>query len=248
MAIQGVAAAQSIPNVTSPAPKDMVPDIVITGERDPDIAPIMQLSPADLDSYKADSLQELLDALQPQIHSGMSNEAPVVLINGRRAGPTELRNLPREAVLRVDVLPEKEALRYGFPDNRRVVNFVLREHYRGIVATVADTQATDGEGQKGVGQTTLIRVDNESQATLKADYSDSERLLESDRGITAEDSDFRTLLPAMSEAQLGGTFTHPFFGLQPSSRLPSLSIPAIPCRDWRHPARIRRHRRRTIPC
>jgi hypothetical protein len=40
--------------------------------------------------------------------------------------------------------------------------------------------------------------------------------LESDRGITAEDSDFRTLLPAMSEAQLGGTFTHPFFGLQPS--------------------------------
>jgi hypothetical protein len=33
------------------------------GERDPDIAPLMQIAPADLDSYKADSLQELLDAL-----------------------------------------------------------------------------------------------------------------------------------------------------------------------------------------
>ena len=216
MAIQGVAVAQSVPGAAPPGPRDMPQTIVITGERDPDIAPLMQIESGDFDSYKADSLQELLDALQPRIHSGMSNQAPVVLINGRRAGPTELQNLPREAVLRIDVLPEKEALRYGFPDNRRVVNFVLREHYRGIVASAADTQATEGEGQKGVAQTTLIRVEHESQATLKADYSDSARLLESDRGITADDSDFRTLLPAMSEAKLGGTFTHPFFGLQPS--------------------------------
>jgi hypothetical protein len=226
IAIQGVTAAQSppgapaqfSPDAAPPAPKDMAPTsaIVITGERDPDIAPLMQIEPADVDSYKADSLQELLDALQPRIHSGMSNDPPVVLINGRRAGPTELQNLPREAILRVDVLPEKEALRYGFPDNRRVVNFVLREHYRGIVASLSDSQATEGEGQKGEAQTSLARVEHESQATLKADYTDSARLLESERDITANDSNFRTLLPAMSEARLGGTFTHPLFSLQPS--------------------------------
>jgi iron complex outermembrane recepter protein len=218
IAIQEVAAAQSPPGAPPPVPKDMAPEsaIVITGERDPDIAPLMQFDPPDLDSYKADSLRELLDALQPRIHSGMSNEAPVVLINGRRAGPTELQNLPREAVLRVDVLPEKEALRYGFPDNRRVVNFVLREHYRGAIASLSDSQATEGEGQKGEAQATLIRVEHESQATVKADYTDSARLLESDRGISATDADYRTLLPAQSEARLGGTFTHPFFGLQPS--------------------------------
>jgi hypothetical protein len=217
IAIQGVAAAQSSPEAAA-ARTDMGPTstIVITGERDPDIAPLMQIDPDDLDTYKADSLQELLDALQPRIHSGMSNEAPVVLINGRRAGPTELQNMPREAILRVDVLPEKEALRYGFPDDRRVVNFILREHYRGIVISLSDSQATEGEGQKGEAQTTLARVDHESQATLKADYTDSERLLESERDITATDSNFRTLLPAMSEARLGGTFTHPFFSLQPS--------------------------------
>lgn len=226
IAIQGLAGAQSpssapaqsSPDAAPPAPNDMRPmtTIVITGERDPDIAPLMQIEPADLDTYKADSLRELLDALQPRIHSGMSNAAPVVLINGRRAGPTELRNLPREAILRVDVLPEKEALRYGFLDNRRVVNFVLREHYRAIVASLSDSQATEGEGQKGEAQTTLVRVDHESQATLKADYTDTGRLLESDRAITATDSEFRTLLPAMREAQLGGTFTHPFLSLQPS--------------------------------
>ena len=217
-AIQGIVAAQTSPGAAPPAPKDMAPEsaIVITGERDPDIAPLMQFDPPDLDSYKADSLKELLDALQPRIHSGMSNEAPVVLINGRRAGPTELQNLPREAVLRVDVLPEKEALRYGFPDNRRVVNFVLREHYRGAIASLSDSQATEGEGQKGEAQATLLRVEHESQATVKADYTDSARLLESDRGISATDADYRTLLPAQSEARLGGTFTHPFFGLQPS--------------------------------
>ena len=218
MAIQGMAAAQSSPDAAPAAPRDVAPSnvIVITGERDPDIAPLMQLDPADLDSYKADSLQELLHALQPRIHSGMSNQPPVVLINGRCAGPTELQNLPREAILRVDVLPEKEALRYGFPDNRRVVNFVLREHYRGIATALSDSHATEGEGQKGAAQTTLARVDHESQATVRAEYSDSGRLLESERGITATDSDFRTLLPAMSEARLGGTFTHPFSILQPS--------------------------------
>ncbi len=218
IAIQDAATAQSSPDAARAASRDSAPisAIVITGERDPDIAPVMQIEPADLDSYKADSLEEFLDALQPRIHSGMSNEAPVVLINGRRAESTELQNVPREAILRVDVLPEKEALRYGFPDDRRVVNFVLREHYRGILAALSDTRATEGEGQKGQAQTTLARVDHESQATLKADYTDSARLLESDRGITASDSEFRTLLPAMSEARLGGTFTHPFFGLQPS--------------------------------
>ena len=216
MAIQGVAAAQSVPGAAPPAAKDTDPTIVVTGERDPDIAPLMQIGPSDFESYKADSLQEVLDALQPRIHSGMSNEPPVVLINGRRAGPTELQNLPREALLRVDVLPEKQALRYGFPDNRRVVNFVLREHFRAVEAAAAETRATEGEGQKAVAQTTLIRVGHESQATLEVGYSDRQHLLESDRGISADDSEFRTLLPATSEAKLGGTFTHPFFGLQPS--------------------------------
>jgi hypothetical protein len=97
-----------------------------------------------------------------------------------------------------------------------VVNFVLREHYRGAIASLSDSQATEGEGQKGEAQATLIRVEHESQATVKADYTDSARLLESDRGISAIDSDYRTLLPAQSEARLGGTFTQPFFGLQPS--------------------------------
>lgn len=225
----GLALAQS-PTGATPVAKDTAPSsataptdatapisaVVITGERDPDITPLMQIDPVELDSYGGDSLQELLDSLQPKIHSSMSNAPPVILINGRLAGRTELLNIPREAILRVDVLPEKAALRYGFPDNRRVVNFVLREHFRGVDATLSDSQATEGEGQKGEANATLARIDHEAQASVKADYTDSERLLESDRGITAADSAFRTLLPSMSDARLGATFTHPFFSLQPS--------------------------------
>jgi hypothetical protein len=211
--VRASAQSESHASATDTAPTS---DIVITGERDHDIAPLMRISPRELNSYGADSVQELLDALQPRIQSSMSNDPPVVLINGRLAGPTELQNLPREAILRVDVLPEKAALRYGFPDDRRVVNFVLREHFRGILGAVVDNQTTEGGAQIDEVYGQLARIDHDTQTTVKAYYRHSAQLLESQRDITAADSHLRTLEPDTSEAVLAATATRPLFGLQPS--------------------------------
>jgi hypothetical protein len=208
------ASAQSEAPASSKGPP--ATQIVVTGTRDPEIAPVLQISPAEVSSYGADSLQELLDALVPRTRSSMSDRRPVVLINGRLAGPTELQNLPPEAILRIDVLPEKVALRYGYPDDRRVVNLILRERFRSLIGQLLDRQPTEGGGQKGDANASGIDIDHETQATVKADYKESEQLLENQRDITATDSDFRALEPATDEAKLAATVTRPFFNLRPS--------------------------------
>src|SRR5690348_8364798 len=63
--------------------------VIVAGERAPDIEPILEVAPAEIGIYGADSLQELLDALAPQTRSSSSDEPPLILINGRRAGPVE---------------------------------------------------------------------------------------------------------------------------------------------------------------
>jgi hypothetical protein len=63
------------------------------------------LSPSELESYGADTLSDLVDALKPLTRSSRSDGAPVVLINGHLAGVTEFANLPSDAVERVEVLP-----------------------------------------------------------------------------------------------------------------------------------------------
>src|ERR1700722_1030972 len=129
MLLSHVALAQS------PVPSAPAPEIMVTAPRDltsGGIAPLLELSPSELESYGVDTLSDLVDALKPLTRSSRSDGAPVVLINGHLAGLVEFANLPSDAVERVEVLPETVALQYGFSENQRVLNIVLREHYRAI--------------------------------------------------------------------------------------------------------------------
>jgi hypothetical protein len=191
-------------------------EVVVTGTRDSTEIPLLEILPAELSAYGASSLTDLLDALSPLTRSSLSDLPPVILINGRIAGPTELDNLPPEAILKVDVLPEKSALRYGLPDNQRVLNFILREHFRGLVAEGSDNQTTDGGGQSGAADAARIQIDHDTQSTLRLDYKESDRLLESERAIGSVDSDLRTLLPATNEEKIALTLAHPILGMRPS--------------------------------
>jgi hypothetical protein len=191
-------------------------EVTVTGSRDSDTRPIMQISPEDLQSYATGSVQELLDALGPRIQTSMSNAPPVILINGRLAGQTELQNLPPEAIARVDVLPEKAALRHGFPDDRRVIDLVLREHFRAFIAEASDSQSTEGGSQTGSGDVSRIHIEHDTQTTVRADYKESDRLLESERDIDTADSSARTLEPALHETKLAATLARDLFGVRPT--------------------------------
>ena len=61
----------------------------------------------------------------------------MVLLNGRRISSlNEVQNIPTEAILRVDILPEEVSLKYGYTADQRVVNIVLKRRFRAITGEV----------------------------------------------------------------------------------------------------------------
>ena len=97
-------------------------EIVVTGSRPRgsvigDIPPENTLNARDVRATGATDINELLEALAPQIGSarGRGGERPVLLLNGQRISSfRELRDLPTEAIQRVEILPEEVALKYGY--------------------------------------------------------------------------------------------------------------------------------------
>ncbi|MEH3035087.1 MAG: Plug domain-containing protein [Sphingomonas adhaesiva] len=167
------------------------PDIVVTGSRAQsgavigDIKAEQQLSPADIRSYGVSSVTELLNELSPQTASGRgAGGAPVVLLNGRRiSGFQEIRDLPTEAIARVDILPEEVALKYGYRADQRVVNFVLRRRFRAVTAEAEDRVATEGGRHQPKAEVDLLRIRNNGRVNLHLEYSRADALTEDERDI-----------------------------------------------------------------
>jgi hypothetical protein len=194
-------------------PAATVPEITVTtprGRTSGGIDPLLEISPSELDSYGVDTMSDLVDALRPLTRSSRSDQMAVVLINGHLAGQTEFDNLPREAIERVEVLPESVALQYGFSENQRVLNFILREHYRAVPLRVSESGATEGGAQAQTADASVVRLDDEARITLLASYKDAAWLRDSDRGIDTPDSFYRTLQPATSDTKVAGTVSRAF--------------------------------------
>lgn len=200
-----------------------VSELVVTAARaEPgavvgDIKPELQLTPADIRSYGVSNLTELLDELAPQIRSdrGRGGEAPVVLLNGRRvSGFREIRDIPTEAIQRVDILPEEAALKYGYSANQRVVNVVLRKRFRAVTAELQGGGATEGGQPSGQAEIDLFRVRGENRMNFDLQYQRTDSLTEDERNLqpittsTAIDvidaGRFRTLSPSTESVSANG--------------------------------------------
>lgn len=157
-----------------------------------DIQAEVTLSPADIRAYGASSLADLLQQLSPQTRSGRGRggDAPVVLINGRRvSGFAEIRNIPPEAIQRVEVLPEETALAYGYRADQRVVNFVLRNRFEAFTGEVELGGPTAGDRRERELQGSIIRINGNARLLIDAQVTTGSALLESDRNIDQGTSD-----------------------------------------------------------
>ncbi|WP_340054614.1 TonB-dependent receptor, partial [Pseudomonas sp. JAI120] len=164
-----------------------------------DIPPEQQLGPADIRSYGVSSVSELLTELAPQIRSDRgSGGAPVVLIDGKRiSGFAEIRDLPTEAIARVDILPEEVALKYGYRADQKVVNFVLRRRFRAATVELSDKSATEGGRDTPQAELDLLAIANKGRVNLHLEYLASDALTESERDI----------LPTTKASGTGGSST-----------------------------------------
>ena len=205
-----ILAQQAPPPAAPDAPGDAeedaeVEEVVVTGRREPgsvagDIPPTQQLRPADIRSFGVGTVSELLAELGPQTRSGRGGP-PVVLLNGRRiSGFAEVRDLPTEAILRVDILPEEVALKYGYRADQRVVNFVLRRRFRSVTAELADRIATEGGRNIAQGSANFLSLRGQGRLNLHLDARTSSALTEDERDVVSRTGDgagdpLRTLLP-----------------------------------------------------
>lgn len=194
-------------------------EIVVTGQRLPgrvigDIPPEITLNRREVRALGASNIAELLDALAPQTRSGRGRGdggGPVVLLGGRRiSGFREIRDLPPEAIDRVEILPEEVALKYGFRADQRVVNIVLRRRFRATTVELEGGLPTAGGRNSMEADVNILRLDRAGRWSLDAEYRRDTALFESERDILQEagrpdEGDFRTLLPATERLELGGT-------------------------------------------
>ncbi|OJU09740.1 MAG: hypothetical protein BGN86_14565 [Caulobacterales bacterium 68-7] len=165
-----------------------------------DIPPELQLTPRDIQAYGVSSVADLVAALTPQTTTGRGGDAggrPIILINGARTSSfTEIRDMPTEAILRVDILPEEVALKYGYRADQRVLNLVLRPYFRARTAEGGYKASTDeGGGDITDLHVNMLNIRLQNRFLLDGKVSTQTPLLESDRDFAQPRADaaYRTL-------------------------------------------------------
>jgi hypothetical protein len=187
-------APEATPTAPAAQPTDDSGDeeeIVITGAKPRgsvvgDIPPENTLDARDVRATGATNITELLDSIAPQIGSarGRGGEAPVLLLNGNRiSGFRELRDIPTEAIVRVEIMPEEVALKYGYRADQKVVNIVLRERFRSTTAQVGAGHATDGGYANGNADLTRLIIQRSGRTTVNLHAEGNSMPTEDDRNI-----------------------------------------------------------------
>lgn len=206
-------------------------EIVVQGTRPRgsvvgDIPPQNILDSRDIRATGATSISDLLDALAPQIGStqGRGGEQPVLLLNGQRiASFRELRDIPPEAIERVEILPEEVALKYGYRADQKVVNIVLRQRFRSTTANVGGTIASDGGYAAGSADLTRFMIEKNGRTTLNLHAEGNNLLTESERNIllsqappdgvtTHEELAARSLIGSRRDIRASSTFNRQILG------------------------------------
>ena len=175
-----------------PAPGDPG-DIVVIADRLPEQldvpqAPLVELDAADIAGFGAGSIEELVAQLEPASGSTRGRGGggrPVFLINGIRVSSfREFFRYPPEALAKVEVLPEEVAQRFGFPPDRRVLNFILKKDFSSREIEVEYEQPDRGGYSRTEQEFGLLKIAGGGRLNLNFEHNDTSLLTEAERGIT----------------------------------------------------------------
>ena len=224
LAEQPAEPAAAAPETIEDAYEDYSEDeIVVTaprlaGQLVTDIKAEAELDEAAIASYGVSNVSELLDALAPQTRSGRGRGGgrPIILVNGRRIGGFgEVRNLPPEAIAKVEVFPEEVALQYGYSADERVVNMVLKPNFRQIAVEAEGGIPTRGGRFQSEIEPSFLAIGEKGRVNVNAGWEHQSMLLESERGLDyasdeagqalASGAGARSLLAASDEYSIDAT-------------------------------------------
>lgn len=196
----------------------------LVGQVDAPQPPIVTLDEADIASYGASSITELISALGTQTTSGRGRGGgfPVILINGQRISSfREMRNLPPEAIRRMEVLPEEVALRFGYSPDQRVINFILKDNFSSRTVQFDYKLPSDGGYDTFSFEGSLFQISGKNRLNLTVNADDTSPLTEGERGVSGisparapipgdpNPADYRTLVADSRNFGFNGTWTTP---------------------------------------
>ncbi|WP_265587556.1 TonB-dependent receptor plug domain-containing protein [Sphingomicrobium arenosum] len=208
-------------------PEDDSDPIIVTGTAPRgsvlgDVEPILTLDARDVRATGATSVSELLEVLAPELGStrGRGGGRPIILVDGRRiSGWREMRDLPTEAIERVEVLPEEVALSYGYRADQRVVNFVLRENFYSTTIETEVRFPTSGGRMGGEFEVGRLMLSPGKRTSVDVQYERDGLLTEDERDIALDPVEtvdgpidprpFRSLVGATETLQITGVAKRP---------------------------------------
>ena len=167
-------------------------------------------------SNLADILKQL--AAQTGGSQGRSGGGSILLVNGRRIGSfDEVRNLPPEAIQRIDILPEEAALRLGYAANSKPINVVLKPSYKAATGELEDRVTTRGLRNDFNTELNAVDIAGDNRITFNLQYQIGDAISEAKRNV-ARPLDAR----AASE---GGLITNPLGGAVAPTLADILGLP-----------------------
>lgn len=184
--------------------------------------PIMEFEEEDIAAYGASSIAELIEAISPQTGSGRGRSSghPVILVNGQRITSfREMRNIPPEAIERMQILPEEVALRFGYSADLRVINLILKENFAAVTAAGEYNRPTRGGYDNYELEGGIFKIAGPRRYNFSTKLTETSMLTEDERDIVREDDEYstvagdpdptryRSLADRSSELEMTGTMT-----------------------------------------
>jgi len=199
-------------------------DIVVYGTRLKgqlivDQPPIAEYNEADIAAFGANSIADLIAAIEPATGSGArggrGGGRPVFLINGIRVSSwREFRSYPPEAVAKVEVFPEEVAQRFGYSADQRVVNIVLKPDFQSLTAEVEYEQPGIGGYSRNEQEATWLRIGEKGRLNISVEAEDRSLLTEAERDVTPagapEEAPFRSLISDTFGVQAEANYARAF--------------------------------------
>lgn len=189
LAFSPMALAQDLPEAEDAASLDeneiVVTAGIIAGAVNAPQQPILSFGEEEIASYGASSLTDLLAAVATQTGTGRGRGGrPVILFNGQRISNfREFRNIPPEAIKRMEVLPEEVALRFGYPPNQRVINFILRENFAARSFDLEYETPSRGGFARTEFEASLLKIGKNDRFNLNIQAEDESLLTEAERNV-----------------------------------------------------------------
>jgi len=189
-------------------------NVVVTGRRTPKTKDVIdQYSTRNIDNLAAMTIGEVITRLERR-NGGRPFS---IIVNGRRlADISDLREIPPEALAKIEILSNSSAGRYGFSPANKVLNLVLKKNFSSLTADAGTRLPTEGGGDSGNAALRYVNIKNERRFNAALSGQASEALYGRDRSNLLDDSaddaallPYRTLLPSNRTISLTPGFALP---------------------------------------